>query len=174
MGLNKRLMPGASAYATVSPFQNNVASYSSASINPVDQDPYLNNNPTSNRLFEVSCPSSGGTQYNFGANGSSEANNTVVMTMKGPTTTNGLTSSGYQASYYNYTGYLKWYGSNDGTNWTLLVTHHHTGGSLSAYCSVMGPTSYTAVAYTYYKVSVSTGTRGTYGSIAYITPSVVT
>jgi hypothetical protein len=172
MGLNKRLMPGASGYATVSPFQNNVASYSSTSTSASHNTAYLNNNKTDNTLFVgTTCSTANG--YSFGANGSSEASNTVTMTMLGPTTTNGFTSIGLQQSYYNYTGYVRWYGSNDGSNWTLLITQHHTGGALSATCTTISG-SYSAVAYSYYKVTASGNTRGTYQYIINITPSVVT
>ena len=164
-------MPGAGAYQTVSPFQNNVASYTSTATGTY-ADPYLNNNKTNNVLFtDTTCSTSNG--YAFGNNGNSEASNTITMTMLGPTTTNGFTSIGLQQSYYNYTGYVRWYGSNDGSNWTLLGTQHHTGSALSATCTTLS-TSYSAVAYLYYKVTVSGNTRGTYQYIINLTPSVVT
>ena len=171
MGLNKRLFPGVGAYQTVSPFQNNVASYTSTATGTY-ADPYLNNNKTTNQLFnDTTCSASVG--INFGNNGNSEASNTITMTMLGPTTTNGLTSIGLQQSYYNYTGYVKWYGSNDGSNWTLLITQHHTGSALSATCTTLSG-SYTAVAYSYYKLTLSSNTRGSYQYVVNITPSVVT
>lgn len=164
-------MPGAGAYQTVSPFQNNVASYTTAATGTY-ADPYLNNNKTNNNLFVgTTCSTANG--FSFGNNGTSEASNNVVMTMLGPTTTNGFTSIGLQQSYYNYTGYVRWYGSNDGSNWTLLGTQHHTGSALSATCTTLS-TSYSAVAYLYYKVTVSGNTRGTYQYIINLTPSVVT
>ena len=176
MGLNKRLFPGVSGYQTVSPFQNNVAvgGYNSSTSYPNGYgatNAELNANLTGNIIWTTTCQVS--DIYNFGNNGSSRANNQIIMTMAGPTTTDGLTSADREQSYYNYTGVLKWWGSNDGSNWTELTSHSHSGGSLGIKCDAI-TTSYTASTWLYYKVDITAGSRGTYGGFNYIAPSVVT
>jgi len=172
MGLNKRLFPGAGGYQAVTPFQNNIAAggYNSSSTYSGYMSADLNANLTGNVLFTTVCD--GSNLYQFGNNGSSRSNNQVIMTMQGPVTTNGLSSADREQSYYNYTGSLKFYGSNDGTNWTELTTHNHGGGALSLTCTTI-TTSYTASTWSYYKVDITAGSRGTYGAINFITPSVV-
>lgn len=166
-------MPGAGAYQAVTPFQNNIAAggYSSSSTQSGYQTADLNANLTGNVIWTTTCDTS--NLYQFGNNGSSRSNNQIIMTMLGPVTTNGLSSADREQSYYNYTGSLQWYGSNDGTNWTLLTTHSHGGGALSLTCTTI-TTSYTASTWSYYKVDITAGTRGTYGAFNFITPSVVT
>ena len=176
MGLNKRLFPGVSGYQTVSPFQNNVAAggYNSSTSYPSGYgatNAELNANLTGNVIWTTTCNTA--NIDNFGANGSSRSNNQIIMTMAGPTTTNGLTSAGRAQSNYHYTGSLKWYGSNDGSNWTELTTHNHGAASLGITCQVIS-SSYTASTWSYYKVDITAGSRGTYGGFSYIAPSVVT
>ena len=166
-------MPGAGGYQPVTPFQNNIAAggYNSSSTTAGYQTADLNANLTGNVIWTTTCD--GSNLYQFGNNGSSRSNNQVIMTMLGPVTTNGLSSADREQSYYNYTGSLQWHGSNDGSNWTLLTTHSHSGGSLGLACTTI-TTSYTASTWLYYKVDITAGTRGTYGAFNFITPSVVT
>ena len=176
MSLDKRIFIAEAGYKTLSPFQNNVAAggYNSSTSYPTGYgctNAELNANLTGNIIWTTTCQVS--DIYNFGNNGSSRANNQIIMTMAGPTTTNGLTSADREQSYYNYTGSLQWHGSNDGSNWTLLTTHNHGGGSLSIKCDAI-TTSYTASTWLYYKVDITAGSRGTYGGFNYIAPSVVT
>ena len=176
MGLNKRLFPGAGSYQAVTPFQNNIAAggYNSSTSYPSGYgvtNAELNANLTGNVIWTTTCQ--GSDIYNFGANGSSRSNNQIIMTMAGPVTTNGLSSADREQSYYNYTGVLKWWGSNDGSNWTELTSHSHGGGALSITCTTI-TTSYTASTWLYYKVDITAGSRGTYGGFSYTAPSVVT
>ncbi len=176
MGLNKRLFPGAGGYQTVSPFQNNIAAggYNSSTSYPTGYgatNAELNANLTGNIIWTTPCVVA--DIYNFGNNGSSRSNNQIIMTMAGPTTTNGLTSAGRAQSNYHYTGVLKWWGSNDGSSWTELASHSHTGSGVAISCQVLS-SSYTASTWLYYKVDITAGNRGTYGGFSYLAPSVVT
>ena len=176
MSLDKRIFIAEGGYKTLSPFQNNVAAggYNSSTSYPNGYgctNAELNANLTGNIIWTTACTVA--DIYNFGNNGSSRSNNQIIMTMAGPTTTNGLTSAGRSQSYYHYTGVLKWYGSNDGSNWTELTSHSHSGSSLSISCQVLS-SSYTASTWSYYKVDITAGNRGTYGGFSYLAPSVVT
>lgn len=171
MSLNKRIfIGGAPVYQATGSFQNNIASYNSTSSNPGDLTADLNADKTGNDIWYDAGDAS--SNYNFGNNGSSPSNNQVIMTMLGPVTTNRFTSYDFKQSYYNYTGTVKWYGSNDGTTWTQLASNSHTGGSLS-YASSSLTTNYTASTWSYYKFDITAGTRGTYGAIQILDIGIV-
>lgn len=173
MSFNKRLfIGGAGAYQATGNFQDNIASYNSSSTQSAagDLTAELNANLTGNDIWVDSADSS--KAVSMGNNGSSRINNQIIMTMKGPITTNSFTSKDFKSSYYNYTGTMKWYGSNNGTSWTELASNAHTGGSLNFSSSSL-TTNYTASTWSYYKVDFNAGTRGTYGNFMLLNIGIV-
>ena len=157
------------AYQATGNFQDNIASYNSSSTSG-DTTAVLNANLTGNDIWVDSADSS--KAVTMGNNGSSRSNNQIIMTMNGAVTTNSFTSKDFKQSNLNYTGTIKWYGSNNGTSWTELASNAHTGGSLSFSSSSL-TTNYTASTWSYYKVDFNAGTRGTYGHFMLLNIGIV-
>ena len=110
----------------------------------------------------------------FGNNGNGEANNTIVLTMSQPVKVDGFQVGYIEASYYDYTGRVKLYGSNDNSNYTLIGNYYGPTSPYSAgYSRTQKNTTFTtSAAYTYFKVTFSGNSRGTYQGFYEFIPSV--
>jgi hypothetical protein len=110
----------------------------------------------------------------FGNNGSTEANNTIEFTMSKPLSVDGFIAGANSQSYRGYTGIVKFYGSNDGSAYTLLGSAQQATSGFA-----LNPTreeisdSFTATTlYNYFKMTLSNMERGTYGGIRDFIPSL--
>jgi len=161
-------LAGPVGFSGSSTFQDNISSYSSTTTYPSG----LEQSPTNARIWTTDITNA--SVYNFGDNGSNPNNNTITFTMSQSVPTIGWTSIGRLASYNNYTGLFKIWGSTDGSSWTLIATHDHQTGAPSSLALGGNPlsSSWTQVSYPYYKINLTAGARGTYGSFIGITINV--